>query len=262
MSDSSSLTGSYYFWKWAENDLPGQPVEIHAALLRGELHPALQTFDARPLVKKLERAGANGRKHGDEWDWQITPREDPKRARFVFVTCPEFGVFQPAGGRFLKSVSSSGLSGCDDQDGQLISGLRPKLNLFTSGQLPGERLCDITPGDLPYLLRRIDRHRRDPYAILQDRRGYFVQCRAQGRRFIVEWAQNGYRRGKTEFDQWRAQDPSRLAALGGVNEEPQPANKEPDFIRYADTLRIFQAFLRGEPRPPQYAWRNINHIFS
>jgi len=28
---------SYYFWKWADNDLPGRPLEVHAALLRGEL---------------------------------------------------------------------------------------------------------------------------------------------------------------------------------------------------------------------------------
>lgn len=47
------MIASYYFWKWADNDLPGQPVEVHAALLRGALHPALQTFDARPLLARL-----------------------------------------------------------------------------------------------------------------------------------------------------------------------------------------------------------------
>jgi hypothetical protein len=45
------MTGCYYFWKWADNDLPGRPVEVHAALLRGERHGALQCFDARPLLK-------------------------------------------------------------------------------------------------------------------------------------------------------------------------------------------------------------------
>lgn len=33
---------------------------------------------------------------------------------------------------------------------------------------------------------------------------------------------------------------------------------DPDFITYADTLRIFQAFLRGEPRPAQYHWRRTS----
>jgi len=28
-------------------------------------------------------------------------------------------------------------------------------------------------------------------------------------------------------------------------------------LRFSDTLRIFQAFLRGEPRPARYHWRSI-----
>ncbi len=50
------MIAEYYFWKWADNDLPGKPAEVYASLLRGEMHPALQTFDARPLVMELKKS--------------------------------------------------------------------------------------------------------------------------------------------------------------------------------------------------------------
>jgi hypothetical protein len=30
------MIATYYFWKWADNDLTGKPAEVHAALLRNE----------------------------------------------------------------------------------------------------------------------------------------------------------------------------------------------------------------------------------
>lgn len=60
------MSASYYFWKWADNDLPGRPGDVHAALLRGELHPALQPFDARPLLEELgAAAGEQPADHGE-----------------------------------------------------------------------------------------------------------------------------------------------------------------------------------------------------
>ena len=40
------MISSYYLWKWADNDLPGKPNEVFSALIKGALHPALQTFNA------------------------------------------------------------------------------------------------------------------------------------------------------------------------------------------------------------------------
>lgn len=84
-----------------------------------------------------------------------------------------------------------------------------------------------------------------------------------GGAFCVEWAHNVQVRGKMKWNQWRAQDAKRLAALGGTNpDEPMRKQLEPDLLTYRDTLRIFEAFLRREPRPAQYSWRNINHIVA
>ncbi|MCX6907953.1 MAG: hypothetical protein NTY01_07920, partial [Verrucomicrobia bacterium] len=78
-----SEQASYYFWKWADNDLAGKPTEVFAALMRGELHPALQRFDARPLLRRLEKLAAADRKRGEEWEWQLHPQSSPENVRFV-----------------------------------------------------------------------------------------------------------------------------------------------------------------------------------
>lgn len=79
---------SYYFWKWADNDLPGKPADVYASLMRGQLHPALQPFDARPLLRALKKLGTKKRKNGEEWDLVTHPALSPDRAHFVFITCP------------------------------------------------------------------------------------------------------------------------------------------------------------------------------
>src|SRR5580704_10772982 len=79
---------SYYFWKWADNALPGKPPDVWAALLRGELHPALEVFDSLPLLKALQDSASQARVMGEEWEWEVNPPVAPEKARFVFVTCP------------------------------------------------------------------------------------------------------------------------------------------------------------------------------
>lgn len=270
------MIGSYYFWKWADNDLPGRPREVYAALLRGEMHPALQTFDARPLLKKLERAAAQGRKRGEEWDWKITPGGEAKQARFVFVTCPELDYPDDVRWRMCKRFFALDLSGCDAESGRLVDFFLPKVNAFVSGQDPDGEVFDIGLDDLPVLIRSISASRPDPYAILTNRWNHFVQFAKVGHRYRVEWRENYSFTDFDRFDHWAAENPihSKIPRKfvpegcldtrhheGKLETRSTPGDSE-ELVRYTDTLRIFQAFLRGEPRPPQYQWRNINHIVS
>jgi hypothetical protein len=248
---------SYYFWKWADNDLPGRPLEVHAALLRGQLHPALQLFDARPLLARLADAAEEGRLLGEEWDWEAHPQATPERARFVFVTCPLINASEERVVRFWDRFLPLGLSGCDEQGGHLIPCLRPKLNCFITGQHPYDTAYDITEDDLPFLLRRIRPGRPEPWGELLNRRDSLVAI-AEGRRFRVEWREVLDEQAPAKFTQWRARDQKRLKALGGKDDTRRlPTDIDPDFITYAETLRICQVFLRDEPRPAQYHWRKI-----
>ena len=249
---------SYYFWKWADNDLPGRPVEVHAALLRGELHPALQPFDARPLLARLQEAAAEGRLLGEEWDWQAHPQASPENARFVFVTCPLINASEERLVRFYYRFVPLGLSGYDEQSGHSILGMWPKLNCFITGQYPDEAVYDIAEDDLPFLLRRIRPRRPEPWGVLRKPRDS-VTAIAEGRRYRVEWREGSDEKTCDRFTQWRARDQKRLQALRRKhNTNPLPTDIDPNFITYADTLRIFQVFLRGESRPAQYLWRKIN----
>lgn len=259
MSDEPVENGSYYFWKWADNDLPGPPREVHAALLRGTMHPALQTFDTRPLLRKLEGAAKRGRLVGEEWEWQVQPASSPQQACFVFVSCPPFDRGEAAIRRFLDALSPLDLSGFDERKGIVIQGLLPKNNCFLLGQSPFDRAYDISEDDLPRLIRSIRPNERDPFGILESRRFHFVQCLAKGRRFIVEWRENYDLRDFSKFDQWKAQDRKRLDALDvPYTANGIPQSRDPDLITYTATLEIFRAFLRGESRPAEYHWRNIS----
>lgn len=250
------MPSSYYFWKWADNDLPGKPPEVWAALLRGEMHPALKWFDARPLLNALEDAAAEARAVGEEWEWEVHPPASPEKARFVFVTCPPVYASEARARRFLDRFAPLDVSGCDDDGGKLIPGLDPKLNYFLTGQVrPCDYACDITADELPFFLRRIRPDRRDPWGDLVNRRG-LVTALAEGRRFRVQWTEWPEGKPRSQFILWHARDPKRLAALAGMdNTRKLPRDKDPAFLTYADTLRIFKSFLRCAPRPPQYCWR-------
>ena len=182
------MPSSYYFWKWAENDLPGKPPEVWAALLRGEMHPALQCFDARPLVQRLGRRRRSAAL-GEEWEWEVHPPASPEKARFVFVTCPRVNTSKARVECFLDRFLPLGVSGCDDEGGKLIPGFNPKLNYFVTGQLPNSGYdCDITADELPFFLRRIRPGQRDPWGDLVNRRGVLTAM-AEGRRFRVQWTE-------------------------------------------------------------------------
>ena len=243
----------YYFWKWADNDLPGNPAEVHAALLRGEMHSALQTFNARPLLRRLEKARDEGRDVEEEWDWQRHPQESPGKAHFVFATCPEDGGFS---GKLEKVFFPLGLACYDERRRRLVDNFFPKLNCLVWGAYP-EVLYDIQESDLKEALRRLNSKGKDAFAILTDRRNYFVQCYTYGRRFCVEWRENYDLCHPSKFEQWRAQDAKRLAAVGGAHDHSLPENVDPDLLRFEDTLHIFKAFLRREPLPTKYTWLNI-----
>jgi hypothetical protein len=246
----------YYFWKWADNDLPGSPVEVHADLLRGKMHPSIRSFNAVPLLRRLEKARAEGRQVEEEWSWQIYPHDSPSRALFVFVICPEYGGFS---GGFGDVFVPLGLACHDEQEGRLAKYFIPKLNCLVWGQYPEDVLYDIRESDLKLALKRLNPKMQGAFAILMDNRNFFVQCFAQGRRFLVEWRENYDFRRPSAFEHWSAQDAKRLAAAGGFHDYSLPENVDPDLIRFEDTLDIFNVFLRGEPLPMRYTWLNITN---
>jgi len=250
------MTASYYLWKWADNDLPGKPNDVFSELLRGKMHSALQPFDARPLLKRLATLALDRRQLGEEWNWQVQPANDSSLARFVFLQGPMIDGTKERYRRFSDAMGGLGISGYDEQYGYVIQGMRPKLNCFFWGQHPRERVYDIAAEELPMLLRRIDPHGDDPFAILEDRRHYFVQCYAHKRRFCVEWRENFDTITWKDYVHWRALLPKQSEApQGKPRREHGHSNHET--LMFADTLRIFQAFVQEKPRPSRYHWRDI-----
>lgn len=265
-------TAAYYLWKWADNDLPGKPSEVFSELLHGRMHPAIRSFDPSPVVRQLEHLSAHGRRLGEDWDWQIHQDHPGGKASFIFLSCPAVQRYGQMRRRFCDLLLHLEITGYDEERGQLMYCFCPKQNSWECGHAD-EIFYDITEDDLPVPLRRLTPDSPFSYAILDNRRNHFVQCAIDRRRYTVEWRENHDLADFSKFGHWRAgyfasaPGRSRLflpAALTShrVNKDcelsPLRAGKRKhELIRYRDTLQIFRAFLRGEPRPPQYRWQDI-----
>ena len=266
------MTASYYLWKWAANDLTGKPNEVFSELLHGRMHPAIQAFDPAPVVRQLERIAAQGRRKDEEWDWQIHHDPTGRQAAFVFLTCPAVERYGQMRHRFCEWLLHLDITGYDEQRGQLMFCFCPKKNAWECGD-SGDIAYDIVEDDLPVLLRRIPSDTSGSYAILENRHNHFVQCALFNRRFTVEWRENYDLADFSKFCQWRVgyfkSAPGRPRLFVPPSWESSRINKncelvlgqvrkhKHELILYRDTLRIFRAFLRGEPRPRQYHWQDI-----
>jgi hypothetical protein len=184
----------------------------------------------------------------------VAPKDQPRKAHHVFLTCPRRLEYKEATALLRFDVTCF-----DENQGMLDDWFPPKLSQFHWGQWPEAPAYEISVDELPILLKRIRPRLPDPIAILTNRQNSYVQCKAAGRRFCVEWRENDSRNLR-RFQHWRAQDQKKLQALNApYTSDGIPQDKDPDLLTYSDTLRIFQAFLRGEPRPAQYHWMNINY---
>jgi hypothetical protein len=261
------MTSSYYLWKWADNDLPGQPNEVFSELLHGRLHPALQTFDARPVLADLRTMAATHGAFAEEWDLQMQPAECPERTHFVFLRCPEIPRYGARCDQFIDLVTPHQLSGYDEEQGNIIECLLPKLNMLALGE--SRVRYDISVKDLTVLLGRLHHKQSEPHAKLTNHLCNYVQCYLYRDGFEVEWRKKSNPNIPKSYDQWRAGDLKRMR----TNRRPQIVtecrvfNSELHEVRmrqfpgerlcFGDALRIFQAFLRGDPRPIKYHWRSI-----
>ena len=268
------MTSSYYLWKWADNDLSGQPNEVFSELLRGRMHPAVQPFDARPILNDLQATAEKRHELSEEWTWQVQPSDDVANARFIFLQCPEIPLYGALRHFFTKLVYTKDLSGYDERRGNLIWCLLPKLNSIAFGENLDEELCDIGVDDLPTLLGRLSPTQDYPWARLVNRASDWAECYAHHDGFAVEWLKNHSLTDDTNHDHWRAGYGNPQADKRQIRTayEQRVINSElctvgiqefrHEKLRYADALRIFQAFLRGEPRPARYHWRSLRQEFE
>ncbi len=270
------MISSYYLWKWADNDLPGKPNEVFATLTRGAMPAALETFETALVVRELEKAAAIGRRSGEEWDWQACSSGTGKEARFIHVRCLLKNNPTYSREPFVDWFDGLGISGYDEQRGRLIECLSPKLNVFESEQWWDEPSYDIDEGDLTGLLRRLRPNGQNPFASLQDRRGNFMQCMGSGRRYSVEWHERLDPRDWNQTVSWRLEcfpvaGKRRHFIPRGVEYsvvkgsdwcQCVTSKSDHETITFSETLHVFRAFLRGEPRPSNYHWRNIQGELS
>ncbi len=262
-------TLSYYLWQWADNDTTGPPDEIVSRLLAGKMHAAIEDFDPAELLACLEKGAEAGRTQGEHWEWQVIPNRDKNRAATVFLTgeAPEgLHCHQIQMARELWSLLLARHMNIHSDCESLWMGPHLKRNHFKTGQDVVE--FDVDEKDIRILLLTLRRSLKNPFALLENRKGEFVQCYLEKRRrYVLEWRQwhvplcddtnEGY------YSHWRLMDQQRLAALtpeqrSRADTVEVPDDQEPDLVPFSLVVEAFQAFIRGEPPPRLEHWRLIN----
>jgi len=167
-----------------------------------------------------------------------------------------------------------GLSGYDEQRAKLIDCLLAKKNAlgFLWGSGMAQEIYDVSATDLPALLGRLDSNQSDPNANFWNHLNHHVSRVARPGGFEVEWRIYPHPANLTEWDQWRAATKLPLGKKPRswtVREERvgsdwnwqtvRVRHFDNELLSFSDTVEIFIAFARNEPRPAKFQWRDLRH---
>jgi hypothetical protein len=245
------MATEYYIWKWANNDLPGQPSEIVEQLCTGDLPPALQQFLVRQVYPRLIKVLEQCRSELSEIlvDPLVTTAGS---ARFIRFRHPLSGSSWLAN-QLLWAVWEADLTVYNASANRLI-GL-PKRNVV---EYPGgHQLVDIARADIPVLLHRLAKEPSLAALTCYDRNGNMFQVWTHQRRFAVEWQVLPVR----DFNLhriWVAGRPSptqRRSRLGSLNSGLDLFSRE--LLEMDEVYSLWTSFLAGERRPEGYVWRDV-----
>lgn len=270
------VTTSYYFWKWAANDLPGPPDEVHATLLRGQMHPAIQTFDPSNLLKQFEKDAARGRKKGEEWDWQVVWDQAPHRAKFVFLSLPDPLADGPENNRMANRYLRKMVFGWSGEKHADFAGSLPKQNVWIPGN-DGLSIWDLSEAQLPDLVNDLAPSGEAGHAMLMNHKNDYIQVSALRGRFTVEWREADYMKSWNAFEHWhvRYQPPARTLKGRVIQRRFVPRGMpivrlyerayfyrltqrhEFELICRSDVLALLRAFVRRETRPSFFEWVSL-----
>jgi len=241
----------YYIWKWAKNDLSGQPSEIVEELCAGDLPPALEQFFVRKVYPRLAKVLAQCRSELSEIcvDPAVTAAG---AARFIRLRHP-LGDSAWLANQLLWAGWDAELTVFNASENRLI-GL-PKRNIV---DYPGRRqLVDIGRADIPMLLHQLANEPGLAALTCYDRDGNMFQVWAHQRRYVVEWQVLPVR----DFNLHRicvAGRPiptQRRARLGSLEHGLELFSRE--LLEMAEVYGLWTSFLEGASRPESHVWRDV-----
>jgi hypothetical protein len=181
------------------------------------------------------------------------PTESGRNTPYIHISDPAAESSWLAN-KLLWAVWPMDLTLYDETHNRLV-GL-PKHNVVES-PADGRQLVDIRPGEIPSLLRDLDRLWHLSAMACYDRHGNMFQVWAHRHRFAVEW-QVLPERDFSRHQIWvagRNGDNNAMVRFGPPDRCLElHANEALSMI---DAHFLWVAFLAGKPRPSQYQWREV-----
>jgi hypothetical protein len=247
----TAMATEYYIWKWADNDLPGQPAAVVEQLGTGDLPPSLQQFLVRKVYPRLAKVLDQCRSELSEVfvDPQVTTAG---AARFIRLRHP-LGDSEWLANQLLWAGWDAELTVYNATANRLI-GL-PKCNVVEMPE--GRQLVDIERSDIPGLLHRLANQPGLAALACYDRDGNMFQVWSHHRRFAVEWQVLPVR----DFNLhriWVAGRPiptQRRARLGTLDYGLELFSRE--LLEMPEVYSLWTSFLAGGQRPLSHVWRDV-----
>ena len=228
--------------------------------MRGQLHPALKPFSEKydDLFKPLLHSCSD---EGGTFYQEYVKDKVTGLTVAIHIT----GKHHNPHPVIDEMLGHTDLEVCSVLDGKMTKYSLPKKYCFRfDNHIAFKPVYDFDCDELPALLGCI-KNSDNPFGVLKDGHGRFIQAYEGGRRYCVEWAEWDDWKTRTweKYKHFRAglkQGSNKIIRLGSRKNGPIISDNES--LSFADVLACFQAFYRHEPKPSQYVWRNITKEFE
>ena len=230
----------YYIWTWADNNLPGDPDIVIAALKSDSPHPSVTRFELAGACSKSPSL----RNLLSTCQHEVIPGTAPKadgKCLCVRLAVPDdeqsIGVITDAA-RELRNIRVVVYDACRNV---LHESSRPKLCCFTYGRRGS--IYDFPSTEIPRLLKKL---KSETCGIFVHGDGRMVVISGGGNGFHIEWfepddARNRYRACRKE-----------KKTAGHKQHGVIP--KDDQRIPFALAVRVMRSWHKGNVRPAVVQW--------
>jgi hypothetical protein len=241
----------FYLWRWAENDLPGLPIDTYRALLAGVMPLQLEPFNAQAIRLHLARMAEHWR--GRRLELNVSECADNDRCRFIHISGSDRRI-----SKLRENIQAAGAAEWLTVYEPLTNRLHgtPKFNWLTFED--GDDFLDVDEAALLAGFEQLDFESSKSWLIFEDQSASWFSVFAGKTGYRVEW-RSQRRLHWEEFKQWAVGKPpkTRMNIEFGDAERYLVIRKN-EILTRSEVHVLLTAFFRGERRPAGYTWRRIN----
>jgi hypothetical protein len=243
-------------WKWADNDAPGSIMDVVRDVYSGEAPLVLAEFDAHAVADAMISKVYS--LNGPSGLILVAPETVRFNGRPIALALSLAGTITDDVIEQVAQVATAmGLTVLHQETSHLVGDSHPKHHMQRLQHQPDA--LDPTWEMVTQRLGRLDAAKANPYLILENSIGNYVQVYACDGNYAVEWHERGVEGPKrTQFKHWCAgHEPLKPVLVNHGTREYHITVFESELLTLDEATEILRSFYQGEGRPEGYGWRDM-----